>query len=184
MELSQWFNTLLQTSADGLIWSVEQVPPEHRYSAPPRHPDVWSVARQIFHMAYYEETLVLPNMRMWLPETATLSRELRENIAQSNVQNTLFEERSDPQVQNRDEEKAWADEQNTGDNEDVGKFIEHFRAARASQLVMLPYFDEQAWDTSRDATWGNVTLRWIVTKTFQHTAEHTNDILKMALFWR
>lgn len=135
-------------------------------------------------MAYYEETLVLPNMRMWLPETATLSRGLHESITQASGQDTLFDERSDPQVQNRDEEKAWANEQHSDDNMEVGKFIERFRSARASQLVILAHFDEQAWDTSRNVTWGNVTLRWVVTKTFQHTAEHTNDILKMALFWR
>jgi hypothetical protein len=28
-----------------------------------------------------------------------------------------------------------------------------------------------------------VTLRWVVSKTLQHTFEHTNNILRIALFW-
>ena len=31
--------------------------------------------------------------------------------------------------------------------------------------------------------WGPVTLSWVVSKTYQHTAEHTGDILRIALFW-
>lgn len=181
MELSQWFNTLLQISADGLIWSVEQMPVERRHSAPPRHPDTWPVARQLFHMVYYEETLVLPNMNMWLPGTAALSQNVHEHVETTGARDMDFEERRDQQAQNRSEEQVWADEQGV---EHVDRLIERFRAVRASQLVMLPQFDEQAWETPREATWGNVTLRWVVTKTFQHTAEHTNDILKMALFWQ
>lgn len=26
-------------------------------------------------------------------------------------------------------------------------------------------------------------MKWFVTKTFQHTAEHTHDVLSMALLW-
>jgi hypothetical protein len=34
-----------------------------------------------------------------------------------------------------------------------------------------------------DLFWGNVTLLWLVSKTFQHTAEHIHDVMSMALFW-
>ena len=26
-------------------------------------------------------------------------------------------------------------------------------------------------------------LRWVVAKTYQHTAEHTSDILRIVLYW-
>ena len=31
--------------------------------------------------------------------------------------------------------------------------------------------------------WGPVSFLWVVSKTYQHTAEHINDVLRIALFW-
>ena len=31
--------------------------------------------------------------------------------------------------------------------------------------------------------WGPIPLLWLVSKTYQHTNEHTSDVLRMALFW-
>lgn len=31
--------------------------------------------------------------------------------------------------------------------------------------------------------WGPVTLRWVVSKTYQHTFEHGSTIMRIALFW-
>ncbi|MBM2847059.1 MAG: hypothetical protein HW418_1, partial [Anaerolineales bacterium] len=43
--------------------------------------------------------------------------------------------------------------------------------------------DDALWEETRRAVWGPVTLRWVVTKTYQHTAEHTHDVLSLALYW-
>ncbi len=58
-----------------------------------------------------------------------------------------------------------------------------FRQVRAEQIALLPRVDRSAWEEPRDALWGAVTLRWVLTKTFQHTCEHTHDVLRMALWW-
>ncbi len=58
-----------------------------------------------------------------------------------------------------------------------------FLAGRAEQIKLLAQFGSTAWEATRKAAWGEVTLRWLVTKTYQHTAEHTHDVLRMALFW-
>ena len=54
------------------------------------------------------------------------------------------------------------------------------RAVRDSLLA--PY--RPAWAASVDMTgWGPIPLLWLVSKTYQHTNEHTSDVLRMALFW-
>ncbi len=42
--------------------------------------------------------------------------------------------------------------------------------------------------TRSDTVWSYpglppVTLRWVVTKTLQHTAEHVSALLRLSLFW-
>lgn len=35
----------------------------------------------------------------------------------------------------------------------------------------------------RSTRWGDVTLRWIMTRTLQHTHEHTHDVQSLGLYW-
>jgi hypothetical protein len=58
-----------------------------------------------------------------------------------------------------------------------------FRKVRAEQIALLEKFDEAIWDTTCEAIWGPVTLLWVVSKTYQHTAEHTSDVMRIGLFW-
>ena len=62
MDLSSWFTNQLNSGAEGFIWAVEQVPPERRLLAPPQLLGEWNVARQVFHMLYYEQNVVVPSM--------------------------------------------------------------------------------------------------------------------------
>lgn len=39
------------------------------------------------------------------------------------------------------------------------------------------------WEAVRSTPWGEVPLRWIMTKTLQHTYEHTHDVLSLGLYW-
>ncbi|TMF47054.1 MAG: DinB family protein [Chloroflexi bacterium] len=153
MDLSQWFNNQLNASAEGFIWAVDQVPVERRLVAPPAGLGEWNAARHVFHMLYYEQKIALPSMNQWLGRPFTLNEE------------------------EYDEDAAW------GDGRDIGEMLADFRTVRAEQIVLLPKFDEALWHETREAVWGDVTLKWVVTKTFQHTAEHTHDVLRMALFW-
>jgi len=54
---------------------------------------------------------------------------------------------------------------------------------RAEQIALLPRFENTLWEERRGALWGPVTLRWVVSKTYQHTCEHSHDVLRLALFW-
>lgn len=153
IDLTQWFSTHLDTSAEGFLWAVDQVPAERRLATPPEGLGEWNVARHVFHMLYYEQLIALPSMKIWLGEPFTLTDE------------------------EYDEDAAW------GDGKELEPMLADFRAVRAEQLVLLPNFNEQIWEETRPTIWGDVTLKWVVTKTFQHTNEHTHDVLRLALFW-
>ncbi len=77
-----------------------------------------------------------------------------------------------------DEEGAWAKGQ-----ADFDSLLGQFREVRAEQIALFPKFNDTDWRTTREAVWGPVTLLWVVNKTYQHTAEHTSDIMRIALFW-
>jgi hypothetical protein len=66
---------------------------------------------------------------------------------------------------------------------DIESLLADFKQVRAEQIQLLAKFDDPAWNSTRETIWGPVTLQWVVSKTFQHTAEHTGDILGIALFW-
>ncbi len=153
MDLSEWFHQQLQSSAEGFIWGVEQVPAPRRTLQPPAGLGEWTAARHVFHLLFYEQNLALPSMRQWLGDAA-------------------------PSVQGLDEDAAWA-----ANPEDLATLIAQFKQVRAGQVALLPQFTETLWNETRPALWGQVTLSWVVSKTYQHTAEHTSDVLKIALFW-
>jgi len=153
MNLSDWFHHQLQASAEGFVWGAQQVPAERQHLAPPDGLGDWTAARHIFHMVFYEQTIALPSMGQWLGEPRPVTDDLDEDIAWSKAQN------------------------------DVESLLADFKKIRAEQVALLPRFDDRAWLQTCETTWGPVTLTWVVSKTYQHTAEHTNDIMRIALFW-
>lgn len=77
-----------------------------------------------------------------------------------------------------DEDAAW------GNGQDLQTMLTDFRRVRAEQLEVLLHFNDRLWHETRQTPfWGDVTLLWLVSKTFQHTAEHIHDVMRMALFW-
>jgi hypothetical protein len=152
-QYSTWFHEQLQNGADGFVWSAEQIPAARLYEQPPKALGEWSAARHVFHMMYYEKTIALPSMYQWLGGTV-------------------------PPEDETAEDRVWADNQATMED-----LLEQFKSVRSEQIALLPKFDSTVWNSTREALWGPVTLLWVVSKTFQHTAEHTNDIMQMSLWW-
>ncbi len=154
MEISRWFRDQLLTSADGLIWAVEQVTEARRNIKPPEGLGEWSANRHLFHLGFYEQTIALPLMKQWLGEPG-LSTDPLEG-----------------------EQAAWEHDHN-----DVDTLLSQFKKTRLEQIALLRKFNLTAWNETRDTLLGSVTLLWVVSKTYQHTAEHISDVLKIALFW-
>jgi hypothetical protein len=148
-----WFREQLQGLADGFVWGAMLVPDERRDVVPPAGLGEWTAARHVFHLVHYEQTIALPSMRQWLGE-------------------------GKPDVSGPAEEVAWRRA-----DRDVGRLIAAFRSVREAEIALLDAFDGDAWVSSRPTLWGPMSLGWVVTKTFQHTAEHISDVMRIALFW-
>ncbi len=82
-------------------------------------------------------------------------------------------------IDHLDEDTLW----NENDGRDLNEMLEKFREGRATQIELLSQLSDIFWEETRDTLWGQVSLRWIATKTFQRTAEHIHDTLTLALFW-
>lgn len=155
----QWFNEQLHTGGNSFIWSANQVPEEHRNTAPPSSEFLgeWTALRQVYHLWNYEHNIAIPAMRLWLGGPPHSKEHL----------------------------DAWNNEESDWSNHSYDKALEMFRQGRDEQITMLAEFSETAWSETRETeiVWGEVTLQWAVSKTFQHTMEHGNSLMKMALFW-
>jgi hypothetical protein len=138
---------------------MRQVPAERLGLTPPAGLGEWPALRHLFHLVWYEREIALPTMRLWLG-------------------GPLFTE------EGLDEEADWvADEAGV----ELESWLATFAAGRDEQQVLLARLDHVAWTEERPVGWSDlswpVPLSWVVTKTYQHTAEHTNDVLRIALFW-
>lgn len=168
MDYVSSFTTLLQTSTDTLLWAVQQIPEDLLYTVSPKRPESWSVARHVMHLQYNEEQVVLPCMRRWLSD---------EHAApQRDEDDKKIERYKSYEMLVHDEEVAWQQAPNREMRQ------EKFREGRKAQIALLAQFAPDVWEVTRPTVWGQVTLRWTVTKTCQHTLEHSNDILKYGLY--
>ena len=66
----------------------------------------------------------------------------------------------------------------------IEELLTEFEQVRQAEIALLSKFDDDQWNSYENTTfWGEVSLFWLVSKTYQHTLEHTHDILRLALFW-
>ena len=54
---------------------------------------------------------------------------------------------------------------------------------RRQQIVMLDELAQVDWEAPQATLWGDKPLKMIVTKTYQHTFEHGDTLLRMGLWW-
>ena len=158
MHLSQLFRRQLQTSATSFLWAVEQIPQERLYLAP--HSNRWSIARLVYHLTNYEHHIAFPTMLQW----------------QGGARPIVGTQEEDGQV----ESPAW----NDGHDHEMSGLLTAFQTIRSQQIELASQFNEQAWHEERDVIWGHLPLKWVVTKTYQHTLEHTDEVLRAYLWWR
>lgn len=153
-----WFRYQLQASADGLVWGVEQLDPTYYTLLPPApsYLGTWQPARHLWHVTEYERCLVIPSMQQWLGG-------------------------------NLPPEDAWPDDDPAWQrvhNQSIDSFLAAFRLVREEQIAVLDALVSVDWTTPRTTLWGHKPLSMIVTKTFQHTYEHGDTLLRMGLWWR
>ena len=157
MSEGDFFAEQLRVTAEQLTWAAGQVPEARRSVSPGGS---WSAARIIFHMLYYERETALPSMRLWLGGAGP------------------GEDAFDA------EGVQWEREGQTMPYEAL---LDAFSAVRAEEIALASQLVD-LWDESRPTGWdmpgvAPITLRWVVSKTIQHTFEHSNELMRMSLFW-
>ncbi|KAB8142224.1 DinB family protein [Chloroflexia bacterium SDU3-3] len=157
-DYAAWFRTQLRSSADGLIWGIYQLSAQQRYHAPPQpeYFGAWPAARHLWHVASYERDLALPSMRQWLGAPMPAA-------------------------------DAWKDSDETWELAAAQPFeqlVEAFQTVRGEQIALLDELADADWETPRATLWGERPLRMVVSKTFQHTYEHADTILRMGIWLR
>jgi hypothetical protein len=158
MQLVKKFQERLQTSADEFLWAVSLVPQERLFLAP--REDKWPVARLLFHLGLYEKTIALPTMRQWFGGAKPIVGTQEEDEAREN--------------------QAW----NEGQGHEITSLSEEFKAGRAEQIALLAKLTDERLQERLSVLWGERSLQWVLTKTYQHTLEHTDEVLRSYLWWK
>ncbi|NHJ47824.1 MAG: hypothetical protein FK733_08555 [Asgard group archaeon] len=151
-------------------WGIKQIPKERLLEIPPHgtHPQStdydkryfgnWSAYRILFHLVLYEEYHVIPSLMKFI--------NAQEDISGIDL----------------DEEVAWKNELIKGVN--VDGLLMRLNQARNNQIDIIKRIDDNKWtaDTGHTSCMHS-SPEFITSKTIQHTLEHGNKILRIALFW-
>jgi hypothetical protein len=78
-----------------------------------------------------------------------------------------------------DDDETWANVQERG----FEALMANFRRVRQQQIDLLDQLTTVDWSEPRETLWGPKPLSMVVTKTFQHTYEHGDTLLRMGLWW-
>ncbi len=154
----QWFREHLKSSGDGFVWAFQEIGPalQHRLPPDPDYMGTWSPARHIWHVTEYDRDVALPSMRQWLGDS-TPDLDILP-----------------------DEDIEWPKFQDRPADELVAAFLE----VRQAQILLLDQLTAVDWTAPRETVWGLQPLVMVATKTYQHTFEHGDTLLRMRLWWR
>jgi DinB superfamily len=153
----------LQQSLADLLYAVEITPPEWLYRSPWRDPAAWSVAQNLAHMAVYEEQVAAPIL-----EALAAGTDATDAVMS---------------VIEGDFDELWQQLA----TEPIEVIAERFQAARSRQIHAVAAMTEDRFHLPATTLWSEVkpgihSAAWVAAKTFQHTWDHGNAILQVALF--
>ncbi len=156
-DYSKWFQHQLQSSADAFTWAISRIPAALHDQLPvePGYLGTWPPLRHVWHVTGYERGLALPAMQQWLGAPLPPGDAWKDN------------------------DETWAA---VADKSTPG-LIAAFQQMRQQQIDLLQPLAAVDWETPRATLWGERSLAWVVTKTFQHTYEHSDTLLRMSLWW-
>lgn len=152
-----WFRYQLQASADGFAWALAQIPAAYLDQLPPDpgYLGTWTPLRHVWHVSEYERCMALPEMVGWLDIPPL------------------------PEDEWLDDDAAWEKVKDRG----AEALIAEFRRVRQQQIDLLDQLAAVDWTAPKQTGWGMKPLSMVVTKTFQHTYEHGDTLLRMGLWW-
>jgi hypothetical protein len=155
----------LRDSLADLEFGLAQAPARWHHALPPGGaglwpPNAWTVAMNLAHLTIYEESMALRVLRS-------------------------FEPGFDPAGERRGGDESWfyndALALSAGP---IEAMLSRLRSARRQQIDLVESLGETRLNSGVTPLWPEPehTAGWVATKTFQHTWEHGNAILQVALF--
>jgi hypothetical protein len=150
----------LETSFEALEWAVGRAPEAWHHALPESiAAGEWHLARILAHVAVYEVRIAAPLLEALAAGTGALKAMPRPDF---------------------DAMKAEEETMSAGH---VAGIMAPMRAARLRQVDAVRAFDAERIAVPR-VPWGGPPLRpagWVAIKTLQHTLEHANSVLQIAL---
>ena len=155
----------LRDSLADLEFGLDQAPARWHHTLPPESAglwprNTWTVAMNLAHLTIYEETMALRVLRS-------------------------FEPGFDPAGERRGGDESWFyNDALALSGEPIEAMLSRLRSARRQQIDLVQSLGETRLNSGVTPLWPEPhhTAGWVVTKTFQHTWEHGNAILQVALF--
>ncbi len=151
----------LRDSLSDLEFGLARSPEQWHQALPPELPaDAWTVAMNLAHLTIYEESVALRLLGS-------------------------FDPAFDPAGERRGGDEAWFyNEALALSAESIEAMLSRLRAARLGQIEIVETLGEERINSGVTPLWPDPehTAGWVATKTFQHTWEHGNAILQVALF--
>lgn len=161
---------LLEESFRTIEWAVARLPEQWEHSSPAGvagfDEGSWSVAMNLAHLAVYEE-------RLGLPMLAALASG-GDGVA----------------VVQTPREDAFIREAEELGSAPVAQIMQRLRAARQQEVALVRAFPPERFNVPATSLWGRTkrfgadlhSAGWVAAKSFQHTWEHGNALLRVVLF--
>ncbi|MHA2357312.1 MAG: hypothetical protein ACXABK_00900 [Candidatus Heimdallarchaeaceae archaeon] len=169
MKSKDFMSKQLEYIAQTIEWALHLIPEQRLFKSPPHDTDSvyavygtnyfgrWSAMRIFYHLVHYEELFALPALKVWLGD------ELIKPVGI--IEAKEFKKEVDQGIILQD-------------------LIDRFYAVRKKQIEVIKEIKEEEWVMPKANTfWGNVSAKFIVAKSIQHTLEHGNKIMRNAIFW-
>lgn len=160
----------LEETAQSIDWAINLVPEDRLLEIAPhsvhlkadetlkKYFGLWSAYRLLFHLVHYEENWAVPGLKHWLGDALP------------------------PKNKMKNEEEMWEKELQKG--VDLKSMLNRFHTVRGKQVELINKMQNKTWTEKKSNTyWGEATAEFSVSKTIQHTFEHGNKMMRIALHW-
>ncbi len=157
---------LLRDALNTVESAARRIPAQWTHANPAFYPtDGWTVAMNLAHLTVYEEAMANPVL-----------------AAMAKGGDGVGATKSDVETWFLNDTLALSPEP-------LDALLKRLSAARGGALAIVESFDDARWNAPITPLWnsgrhgdGLHSPAWVAMKTFQHTWEHGNAVLRMALF--
>lgn len=159
--------SLLRHSLATVLSAARRVPPQYTHANPEYYPaEAWTIAMNIAHVTTYEEAMANPVL------AAMADGGDGSGVVESGMESWFLPRTQELALQPCD------------------VLLDRFRAAREKHIAIAQRFDARRWNEAITPLWQVSAMHgaalqspaWVAMKTFQHTWEHGNPVLRMSLF--